>query len=75
MQIWYKCACLEEEVPLDVPNRLPQTNVVTWVEGPVAGCISFDHHERSPRCLSSEMEYVRIPMDNDAGVGIAKVCH
>lgn len=70
MKISYKCKCMAKEVEIDVPDRRPFTDIRPWMEM-VQGCMGYDHTALSPHCRRQEVEYCRIPIDEDSvGVGI-----
>lgn len=71
MKVTYKCVCMTAEAEIEVTSRPADADVVLWVEAAVAGAIAVDHSARSPRCMATAMEYVKIPVDEDApGIGV-----
>lgn len=66
IEIRYKCACMQDEVGVDVRQRLELEDIVNWVEVTVAAAVSNDHFKRSPRCFLGKTEYVKIPMAENA---------
>jgi hypothetical protein len=74
IEIIYKCVCMADEVKLDVPARRgPSVDVTLWVEDVVGVKVGEDHRQRSPRCLSTKMEFLKIPLPRDTGyVGEAR---
>lgn len=63
MRITYKCRCMAAETCIDVPDRRPGADVVTWMET-VQMNVGADHRALSPLCVSGATEYVKIPMDD-----------
>jgi len=68
MNIFYKCTCMPAEVTLAVPDRIPDSHLMDWMDC-VTHCIFMDHRARSPVCRKTQMEYVKIPA-NETGVGV-----
>ena len=76
MNIFYKCACMAEEAEITVHDRVPQLDVADWMGRVVVMQIAADHATRSPLCRELEMEYAKIPLDNeDQGIGFPAVKH
>lgn len=70
MKIMYKCTCMPAEREIDVTERPPGSDLIMWVECVVGGTISLDHQARNPACRNNIMEYVKIPVDENAeGIG------
>jgi hypothetical protein len=66
MLIPYKCRCMKDEVTIECRDRAEGEGIVEWLEGPAAATISADHERRSPLCASRVMEYVKIPISENA---------
>lgn len=62
----YKCTCMQDEGSFLVRDRTAVENAVEWVEGPMAKALGADHRRRSPTCTASKVEYVKIPMPENA---------
>lgn len=71
MNVIYKCACMEAEVPVFVRDRGEGEDVVHWVEQVIGAALATDHRARSPFCRATAVEYVKIPVDlgEDARIG------
>lgn len=70
MQIHYKCRCMKEEATIDVPDRRPGSDLMVWMEA-VQHCIYVDHKGLSPLCMTTAMQYAKIPFEEGGeGVGI-----
>lgn len=70
MNILYKCFCMTAEVEVAVPDRLPETDILDWMEI-VQECLAADHAKRSPLCQSDKAEYAKIPFDEHGpGIGV-----
>lgn len=70
MKIMYKCRCLLLEREVEVPERPRDGDLIVWVQYVVGGCVLMDHSTVSPYCKQQEMEYVKIPVDENAeGIG------
>lgn len=66
MKLQYKCKCLVNEVEIEVRERLPDEIIVHWVETVVGYAIGNDHNNRSPTCREKTVEYVKIPVPENA---------
>lgn len=64
----YKCSCMEEEATVIVVGRSPEVDVVRWMESNVAPVISADHKRRSPICMATKTQYVKIPVEKETGL-------
>jgi len=71
MKITYKCKCQDHERHVSVPDRVPNTDLMKWMNL-VQMCIGYDHSTSSPACFTSTVEYAKIPVEGD-GIGEAKV--
>lgn len=67
----YKCACMECDGIVQVPARPPGSDLMLWMNA-VTATIAMDHAARNPRCRSTVMEYIKIPLD-DANAEIGSV--
>lgn len=65
MKIIYKCRCMAAETEIDVPDRRPGTIITTWMDM-VMKNIGFDHRELSSHCRSTQLEYAKIPVDEES---------
>lgn len=61
LTVFYKCKCLKAEVSVEVPDRSPAVDIVFWVQTILGTRVGNDHASRSPYCMETEMEYVKIP--------------
>lgn len=66
IEVRYKCLCMAEEAVVCLPYRSDDEDVVTWVRETVGWLISSDHARRSPSCMQTCVEYVKIPMPENA---------
>ncbi len=69
MDIFYKCECMAKEAKLTVPDRQPLGDLSQWLDA-IRVCLHMDHSARSPLCLATASDYVKLPYDPDLGVGI-----
>lgn len=70
MIIMYKCHCMDAERQVQVTERPHNGDLILWMECVVAGTIRVHHHAENPRCTYDTMEYVKIPVDENAeGIG------
>jgi hypothetical protein len=69
MIVLYKCSCHASEREVCVPDRVPDTDILEWMEI-VQGCIGYDHKARSPHCRASKVEYAKIPIEEDQSIGV-----
>lgn len=73
MKIIYKCTCMDAERQIEVMDRPEDGDLILWMNLVVGGSISCDHTARCPRCPSETMEYVKIPVDENAdGIGMKR---
>lgn len=68
VKIIYKCRCMAAETEIDVPDRRTGTEIAVWLDM-VRGNIAFDHRELSSHCQSTQMEYAKIPLDDNSQIG------
>lgn len=61
----YKCYCMEKEAELTVPDRLPDEDIVHWMETAVGFALYTAHRLRSPNCQSTSVQYLKIPHNGD----------
>lgn len=66
----YKCACMQDEVEIQVPARTKRQNVVEFVQN-TAALIHADHSLRNSLCTRNTMEYMKIPVLPNMPVGEA----
>lgn len=67
---------MSEEAIVAVPDRHADQDVIDWMKRCVATSLGADHAARNPSCKETEMEYAKIPYDNqDAGIGYPAVKH
>lgn len=61
--IRYSCpACGLVDEKVDVRDREPGENVVTWTRDVMGWAINIQHRRRSPGCNAKTAEDVKIPM-------------
>lgn len=72
MKVHYKCVCVADEVVIDVPDRVPGSDIIVWM-GCVTQCIGYDHSARSPRCLRDKMEYAKFAAPEGVELGTKPV--
>lgn len=66
IEIKYRCCCMVDEVPVMVPERADDQDVVDWVQQNVGYATFLDHRRRSPKCRSEKTDYVKIPAPENA---------
>lgn len=67
IRVLYSCeGCGLRDVGVEVPARVPGTDVVAWLEQTRAA-LSVDHRRRSESCQAPAMQELRIPV---AGVHV-----
>lgn len=64
-KVHYKCACMESEATVNVRHREDGDGVEVWFEE-VRQAVSDDHRARSRWCCQSKMEYVKLPLPENA---------
>lgn len=62
----YKCCCFAEEVSVSIPPRRADEKVEEWMSLCVQPALYLDHRVRSPLCKESTVEYLKIPMPENA---------
>ena len=59
----YSCRqCGIDSAAVDVEIRGKEQDVVDWVKNTVGNAIGADHQSRSPTCLSTHMDNLKIPL-------------
>jgi hypothetical protein len=66
MKLFYKCKCFDEQVEVEVRERLPDEDLLHWVETVIGMAVDHDHNQRSPSCREKNMEFVKVPMPENA---------
>jgi hypothetical protein len=61
----YKCKCLQDEVTFQVRARGPHQDIANWMRNQVEPGLSRDHRERSPLCMATAVEYLKLPVPED----------
>lgn len=69
IELRYKCDCFPEERTLMVRERSADENVIEWMEEVVRPELAKDHHRRSPLCMASAVEHLKIPFDHGMPIG------
>lgn len=75
IELRYKCYCSPEERVLAVREREPGEDIRRWMKQIAVPQLTADHRKRSPLCQSAAMEYMKIPMDEDAPIGSKHTRH
>ncbi len=65
VKIRYKCACLQDEVTLDIQARRPHQDIAEWMENIVTPALGVDHRKRSPICQATAVEYLKLAVPED----------
>ena len=73
MNIVYKCRCMAEEAEIAVPDRNDDECIVHWLRHICSSACALDHRQRSPRCHSEEIEYLKIPLDGGEDSSIGRI--
>jgi len=60
---------MPKEVEVGVRARRDNEDVIHWVQEVLAPALGSDHHQRSPRCVRTKMEYAKIPVQKDQPIG------
>lgn len=72
IKLLYKCSCIASERVVEVRNKASDEDVVEWMEDLVTPAVSADHSKRSPHCRAFALEYLKIPVpENAPGIGEA----
>lgn len=66
MKILWKCRCMQDQAEVEVAERLPDQDIVHWVEQTVAAAVTRAHASLSPVCRATRMEFVKIPAPENA---------
>lgn len=74
MKIKYKCRCMDAEREIGMRARHEREDLLFWM-GLVMRTISEDHHLASPHCVIEKMTYVKIPADENTGIGMEPKLH
>lgn len=65
VKIRYKCACLQDEVAIDIEARRPHQDIAEWMENVVTPALTKDHRQRSPICQATAVEYLKLAVPED----------
>lgn len=68
MIVKYNCSCLKEHRDVCVPDRVPGTDIIEWMNC-VGTCLGYDHRMTSPTCPATAVKDVMIPVNEGAGLG------
>lgn len=66
IELRYKCRCMDAEASIQVPERQEAEDIIQWMNLVVQAAIYLDHRRRSPSCKTTEMEYAKLPMPENA---------
>ena len=70
IRILYTCgACGLEDVGLDIRERGENEDVIQWMNDVVKPALGEDHRRRSPYCLASTLDAVKIPNTGTQRIG------
>lgn len=69
-EIWFKCRCMAQEAVVQVRERGPQEDVSEFMVR-VQEALTVRHRELSLLCMSTTMEYAKVPVEGDV-IGGAK---
>lgn len=64
IEIKYKCRCLKDEVSFQIRERLDDEDIMRYMNH-VQHAIGVDHNNRSPLCISTTLEYAKIPVQGE----------
>lgn len=68
IKMLYKCACMQDDGSFDMRDRRTDENVVDYMEEVVAK-LTNDHRKRNPLCTATKVEYLKLPVAKDKGIG------
>ena len=66
----YKCECMNGERTVFVAHRHAGEDIVKWMQNIVTPAVTDDHKIVSPKCKSTTMEYVKLPLNERPGIGM-----
>ena len=66
LEVHYKCQCMAAEACVRIPYRAEDRDVVEWMEDDVISAVSADHAARSPLCRATAVEYLKVPIPENA---------
>jgi hypothetical protein len=75
VKLYYKCGCMENPAEIECLERGPRQETSAWMENQVARAISSHHAATHPRCVATVMEYVNIPVADNASIGCKNVLY
>lgn len=64
IDVKYKCRCMSEERTLPIGARDQAEPILEFMER-LQSSIGYDHHRRSPLCIATKIEYVKVPVEGD----------
>lgn len=67
--ITYKCKCMAAEETIMIDARQEGEEIIWWMDNTLGPAIAKDHRWRSPVCIATTMEYVKIPVEDDRPIG------
>ncbi len=73
-EVIYKCRCMKEEAKLEIPARRDDEEIGSWMNI-LQAALTVDHRKRSPLCVRTAMEYAKIYVPPDGGIGMEKKVH
>lgn len=65
MDVLYKCQCSATEFSVHVRARTENEDVADWM-AELTRALTHDHRRRSPFCMSTKMDYVLVPLPENA---------
>lgn len=68
LSVIYKCKCMKNEAIVELRERLPSEEMDSYMEH-LQMFLSADHANRSPLCAADRMEYVKLPVPSEKGIG------
>lgn len=71
VEMRYKCVCMEEEVSVMLAERRVNEDIRDYMAY-MQAVICSDHRLRSPLCEQKNMEYVKLFLSKDGGIGYAE---
>ena len=72
IQCRYSCSdCGLKDVVVTVAARAPGEDILHWMERVCLLAIAQDHSRRSPACLSTKMDELKIPIREGVQIGEA----
>lgn len=68
IKLTYKCKCMREEVTFECASRREGESVTDYMVF-VQIAVTADHRTRSPLCISPALDYLKMPIEDNKGIG------